>query len=254
MAFIYLDNKELEYVLNEYLVFISAKIIKSDEEIESVKSPGRITSQAVYAAISSPHYLASAMDGIATNASKTFGATETTPVILKENEDFVRIDTGDPIPERFDAVIMIEDVIELQDGSIKLISAGFPWQHIRQIGEDICQGEMIIPSNTKIEPATIGALLAGGVSKINVWKKPVVGIIPTGDEIIKPTPEPEKGKIIEFKQTGSPRAGIDLRWIRRVDGYRYQIGYRRHLGFVYIVFCFPDIRKFKQHTVVKGRC
>ena len=201
MAFIYLDNKELEYVLNEYLVFISAKIIKSDEEIESVKSPGRITSQAVYAAISSPHYLASAMDGIATNASKTFGATETTPVILKENEDFVRIDTGDPIPERFDAVIMIEDVIELQDGSIKLISAGFPWQHIRQIGEDICQGEMIIPSNTKIEPATIGALLAGGVSKINVWKKPVVGIIPTGDEIIKPTPEPEKGKIIEFNSS-----------------------------------------------------
>lgn len=201
MGFSYLDNKDLEYVLKEYLSFISEKIYKRDEVIEACQSLGRITSEAVYAAISSPHYLASAMDGIAANAAKTFGATETTPVILRENEDFERIDTGDPIPERFDTVIMIEDVIELNNGTIKLITAGFPWQHIRQIGEDICQGEMIIPSNTKIGPATIGALLAGGVSEIKVWKKPVVGIIPTGDEIIRPTRNPEKGKIIEFNSS-----------------------------------------------------
>ena len=201
MAFSYLDNKDLESVINEYLSFISGKIKKSDEEVEACNCLGRITSDAVYAVISSPHYLASAMDGIATNAKKTFGATETTPVILKENEDFERIDTGDPIPERFDSVVMIEDVIELQNGTIKLVSAAFPWQHIRQIGEDICQGEMILPSNVKIEPATVGALLAGGVSRIRVWKKPLVGIIPTGDEIIKPTQDPEKGKIIEFNSS-----------------------------------------------------
>jgi len=201
MGFSYLDNKELEHVLNEYLSFISEKINKSDEEIAAYNSLNRITSEAVYAGISSPHYLASAMDGIAANAKKTFGATETTPALLKENEDFERIDTGDPLPDRFDTVIMIEDVIELQNGTIKLINAGFPWQNIRQIGEDICQGEMIIPSNIKIEPAAIGALLAGGVSKIRVWKKPVVGIIPTGDEIIKPTLNPEKGKIIEFNSS-----------------------------------------------------
>ena len=201
MAFTYLDNKDLEYVLNEYLSRIAGSINRSDGEIETCRSLGRITSAAVYAAISSPHYLASAMDGIALTASKTFGATETTPVILKEHDDFERIDTGDQLPERFDTVIMIEDVIELNNGTVKLINSGFPWQNIRQIGEDICQGEMIIPSNTKIEPATIGALLAGGVSKIRVWKKPVVGIIPTGDEIIKPTPDPQKGKIIEFNSS-----------------------------------------------------
>lgn len=198
MAFTYLDNKDLDYVLDEYLQFISKKITRQDEEIDVAGSAGRTSSGAVYAAISSPHYTASAMDGIATTASKTFGATETTPVILKENVDFERIDTGDPIPERFDTVVMIEDVIELNDGTIKLINAGFPWQNIRQIGEDICQGEMIIPSNTKIEPATAGALLAGGVSRIRAWKRPVVGIIPTGDEIIRPSSNPEKGKIIEF--------------------------------------------------------
>jgi putative molybdopterin biosynthesis protein len=198
MTFNYLDNNDLDYALREYLEFISEKMIRQDEEIDSASSIGRTTSAAVYAAMSSPHYTASAMDGIATIASKTFGASETAPVILKENTDFERIDTGDPISERFDTVVMIEDVIELNDGRVKLINAAFPWQNIRQIGEDICQGEMIIPSNTRIEPATVGALLAGGVSKIRVWKKPVVGIIPTGDEIISPTSNPEKGKIIEF--------------------------------------------------------
>jgi putative molybdopterin biosynthesis protein len=198
MAFTYLDNKDLDYVLNEYLSFISKNMIRADEEIEAARCYGRTTSEAVYAAVSSPHYTASAMDGIAATAAKTYGATETTPVVLKEGEDFERIDTGDPLPERFDTVIMIEDVIELMDGTVKLISAGFPWQNIRQIGEDICQGEMIIPSNTKIEPATLGAILAGGVNRIRVWKKPLAGIIPTGDEIIKPLQRPEKGKIPEF--------------------------------------------------------
>lgn len=201
MGFSYLENKDLEYVLKEYISFISDRINKSDEEIDVSCCNGRITSEAVYAAISSPHYIASAMDGIAAIASKTFGATETTPVILKENDDFERIDTGDPIPDRFDTVIMIEDVIELNDGTVKLISAVFPWQNIRQIGEDICQGEMIVPSNTKIVPAVTGALLAGGVSSVKVWKKPVVGIIPTGDEIIRPVKNPEKGKMIEFNSS-----------------------------------------------------
>ncbi len=201
MAFTYLDNKDLDFVLSSYLARVSETLQKIEDEVEAVNSCGRVTSQAVYAAISSPHYLASAMDGIATSAKKTFGATETTPVILKENDDFERIDTGDPVPDRFDSVIMIEDVIELQNGTIRLLNAAFPWQHIRQVGEDICQGEMIIPSNTKIEPATVGAMLAGGVSRIKVWKKPVVGIIPTGDEIIRPTHNPEKGKIIEFNSS-----------------------------------------------------
>lgn len=201
MAFTYLDNKDLDYVLTEYILHISGKIDRPIEQIDVTRSLGRTTSGAVYAAISSPHYLASAMDGIAVIAAKTFGATETSPVILAEHEDFERIDTGDPLPEKFDTVIMIEEVIELDNGRVKLINAGFPWQNIRQIGEDICQGEMIVPSNTVIEPATIGALLAGGVANISVLKKPLVGIIPTGDEIIKPTGNPAKGKIIEFNSS-----------------------------------------------------
>jgi len=198
MGFNYLENKDLKKALDEYLGILSKSLEFSDEEAEVSESLNRITSEAVYANISNPHYSASAMDGIAVRSSLTFGATETTPVILSEGKNFIRLDTGDPIPENFDTVIMIEDVIELGNGKIKIINASSPYQNIRQIGEDICKGEMILPSNTKIEAASIGALIAGGISRLKVFKKPVIGIIPTGDEIILPTESPKIGEIIEF--------------------------------------------------------
>lgn len=199
MGYSYLENIELEEALRIYSEAIKSMGIASEaEEIPVRDCLGRITSEAVYANISSPHYNACAMDGIALLAKSTFGATDTTPVVLWEGKDFERVDTGDPLPHRFDAVVMIEDVIELDGGAVKLLNAATPWQHVRQIGEDICASEMIIPSNTAIEAAAIGAMLAGGVLRIKVWKKPVVGLIPTGDEIVSPTDCPGEGKIIEF--------------------------------------------------------
>lgn len=199
MAYTYLENIELENAIKMYTEVINTTgIVLEDEEISVKDCLERITSEAVYARISSPHYNACAMDGIALLAKKTFGATETTPVVLKEGVDFERVDTGDPLPDRFDAVVMVEEVIVLNDGMVKLLNAASPWQHVRQIGEDICASEIIIPSNTRIEPVVIGAMLAGGVLCIRVWKKPVVGLIPTGDEIVSPTDNPGKGEIIEF--------------------------------------------------------
>lgn len=203
MGFNYLNNTELEKALELYLNCIKDTGFGLDtEEIPVGDSYSRITSEAVIAKISSPHYNASAMDGIAVRAASTFGATDTTPVILKEGVDFIRVDTGDPMPsQRHDAVIMIEDVIELGDGRVKVINAATPWQHIRQVGEDICANEMILPSNTRIEPAAIGAMLAGGVQRVRVKKRPVVAVIPTGDEIVSPKDNPEDGEIIEFNSS-----------------------------------------------------
>jgi len=93
---------------------------------------------------------------------------------------------------------MIEDVIDSGQGSVKLYEAATPWQHIRQIGEDICAGEMILTSYSEITPSALGAMIAGGVSGISVVKQPVVGFIPTGDEIVPPTPNPGEGEILEF--------------------------------------------------------
>ena len=166
------------------------------ETVGTAEALGRTLDRAVYAAISSPHYNASAMDGIAVRSADTFGASEKEPAVLRK-EQYEVVDTGDPLPDGKDAVIMAEDVINDTDGIVKLYSAASPWQHVRQVGEDICMGDMIAPSNTVVTPALIGAFLAGGVTEIPVKRRPVFGIIPTGDEIVPPTSVPKKGEIIE---------------------------------------------------------
>lgn len=149
MAFEFLTNVPLEQALNEYKKLLSQNGFGcAQEKIPVTESCGRITSHAVYAHICAPHYHASAMDGIALRAKDTFGATETTPVHLTK-EQFVVVDTGDLMPEDCDAVVMIEDVVWEDDGSVRLYDAAAPWQHIRQIGEDICAGEMILASYQK---------------------------------------------------------------------------------------------------------
>src|SRR5690606_329267 len=148
-------------------------------------SLNRITFEAVYALISSPNYNAAAMDGIAVKSSDTKEATETNPVVLEEGKDFIYINTGNPIEEPYDAVIMIEDVIELGAGKVQILKAAYPWQHVRPIGEDIVATEMILPSRHRIRPIDVGALLSGGIEKVKVYRKPRVGIIPTGNEIVE---------------------------------------------------------------------
>ncbi len=158
---------------------------------------GHALKNAVYAHICAPHYNASAMDGVAVKASVTFGASERTPVTLRP-ADYTVVDTGDPLPDSADAVIMVEDLIDKAGGCYEIIAAVHPWQNVRQVGEDLCMGDMIAPSHTVLTPALCGALLAGGVTGVEVIRAPKVGVIPTGDEIVAPTSDPKPGDIIEF--------------------------------------------------------
>lgn len=201
MGFEYLTNVALHQAKKEYLdLLIQNGFGPRSETIPVYEACGRVTAKAVYAAICAPHYAASAMDGVAVNAKDTFGATETTPVTLNPGQ-FIVLDTGDPIPEDCDAVIMVEDIVKNADDTITIHSAAAPWQHIRQIGEDICAGEMILPSYMHVTPSAIGAMIAGGVLEIEVVRKPVIGIIPTGDEIIPPCTDPRPGDILEFNSS-----------------------------------------------------
>lgn len=198
MKFEYLTNVPLDQARTDYLKLLKDKGYAPETEVISVwEASERVTAQAVYARISAPHYAASAMDGVAVRAEHSFGATETTPVTLT-SEQYIVVDTGDPVPETCDAVIMVEDIVRNEDGSITIHESATPWQHIRQIGEDICAGEMIVPSYMVISPSAIGAMIAGGVTEIEVLRKPKVGIIPTGNEIVPPTSDPKSGDILEF--------------------------------------------------------
>ena len=210
MGFEYLTNVPLQTAKEEYInLMIRQGFAPRTEVIPVYEACGRVTAKAVYANICAPHYAASAMDGVAVNAKDTFGATETTPITLQPGQ-FIVMDTVDPVPEDCDAVIMVEDVVKNEDGTITIHDSAAPWQHIRQIGEDICAGEMILPSYTAISPSAIGAMIAGGVLEVEVIRKPVVGIIPTGDEIIPPCTDPKPGDILEFN--GSIFSAMVRQW------------------------------------------
>ena len=210
MGFEYLTNIPLAKAREDYLALLESHGFGVQAEtIPTWDACGRVTAHAVYAHICAPHYAASAMDGAAVSAKDTFGATETTPITLNPGQ-FIIVDTGDPIPENCDAVIMVEDIVKNDDGTITIHDAAAPWQHIRQIGEDICAGEMILPSHVTVSPSAIGAMIAGGVLEVEVIRKPVVGIIPTGDEIIPPCTDPKPGDILEFN--GSIFSAMVRQW------------------------------------------
>ncbi|NLB51659.1 MAG: molybdopterin biosynthesis protein [Syntrophomonadaceae bacterium] len=152
------------------------------EPVNVLDSLNRITANPVYARRSSPHYVSAAMDGIAVKALSTNGATEISPLVLKK-EEFLVVDTGDYIPVEFDTVIMIEDVNFIGE-TAQIIKAAVPWQHIRSVGEDVVAQDMLIPSLTRIGPYELASLVTAGVDKIEVIKKPVIGIIPTGTELV----------------------------------------------------------------------
>lgn len=193
----YLSNLPLEQANKSYQDFLTERgLMYRCETIPVQEALDRVSARAVYARCSAPHYNACAMDGIALKAAQSFGAGETTPLTLREGQ-FLRVDTGDVLPEGCDAVVMIEDCVE-KDGAILLYAPAVPWQHVRQIGEDVAAGDMILPSFERITPACMGALLAGGVLSLEVVAKPRVAIIPTGDEIVPPSDSPKEGEVMEF--------------------------------------------------------
>ena len=161
------------------------------EEVAVTEAMGRVTAESVIAVRSVPHYAGSAMDGFAIRAADTRAAAQDAPITLSlqsGNETVlagtaVAVNTGDALPPEADSVIMKEHV-GWQDGKIVIFSAVLPGQHVRQIGEDIAVGALVLPAGRIISPADIASALAAGGDRIPVKAKPRVTVIPTGDEIV----------------------------------------------------------------------
>ena len=198
---LYLNVQDRETALKNYLESLE-NVKPGRENIPVTESPGRLTAEAVFARWSSPSYNSCAMDGIAVISSHTKGASENSPLLLREGEDYLEADTGDRILPPYDAVIMAEDLIETEEG-YQIIAPTHPFAHVRAVGEDIVAGEMVLPSCHEIRAVDVSVLLAAGVGRIDVVRKPVVGIIPTGDEMISfeeasgGADGPEDGRIVE---------------------------------------------------------
>lgn len=194
---LYLNTTPVEDAVTIYIDRLQDIITEKTEWINAGQSLGRVTAEAVYAKCCSPLFNAAAMDGIAVRAAATAGASEANPLTLEEGRDYIEVDTGDPVHLPYDAVIMAEDLMAVDKEHVKIIAPVPVWQHVRPIGEDIVEGEMLVPSGHVLRPVDMGAVIAGGNSHVNVFSKPVVGIIPTGTEIVNSGDELSDGSIID---------------------------------------------------------
>lgn len=191
---------------------IGASGLLGEEEIElDEHALGRVLSRAVIASRCSPHFHASAMDGYVVRSEQTLGAEPTHPVLLQVGEQAQYCDTGDPVPSWADAVIPIENVESLNSSghicppaevrhaaSIRIRAAVTAWSHIRPMGEDIVTSQLILAAGIILRPADLGAAAAGGASRLFVAKKPLVGIMPTGSELVPIGKEPGNAELTEF--------------------------------------------------------
>jgi len=200
----FLSQVPVEQALDRWFAALEgagAAALSPPEEVPTGQALGRVLAEPAYALFSSPSYHACAMDGYAVAAASTFGASDTSPVALAMPEQACYVDTGDPLPQGFDAVIMIEDVQELGGGRLEIRAAATPWQHVRPIGEDVAAGEMLLPAGWRLRATDLAVLTSAGLGRVVVRRRPVVAVIPTGDEIV-PLEDlggeaPAPGQIIE---------------------------------------------------------
>lgn len=197
--------------LKSYLSHISANYDYESAKVEDAL--GRITADDVIGKFSMPAFPRSTVDGYAVKSKDTFGASESLPAYLKiigevhmgEAPTFtinpaqcVLIHTGGMIPKGADAVIMLENTQIASNDELEVLRAVAFGENVIQVGEDIHEGDIIIPHGTRLRPQEIGGLMAQGITKLNVMRRPKIGIISTGDEVIPPEKKLNPGQVYDI--------------------------------------------------------
>lgn len=180
------------------------------EDIPLGESIGRVLATDVRSDINLPDFARSIMDGFAVKGSSTFGASEGNPAYLHlkgtiamgESSNLavgpgeaVRISTGGMLPAGADSVVMVEHTEAIDDTTIEVYRSVAPGQNMIAVGEDIKQGEAALTGGSRIRPQEAGLLAALGRETVTVFRKPTVGIISTGDEIVPVHETPGPGRI-----------------------------------------------------------
>lgn len=180
------------------------------EEMRLDEATGRILAGDIHADIDLPDFMRSTMDGYAVRASSTFGASEANPAYLTvkgsvsmgeppsfsvETGETARISTGGMLPNGTDSVVMIEHTEAIDDVTIEVYRSVAPGQNILEKGEDIRKNDILVPGQKRLRAQDIGLLAAFGKETVRVYKKPVIGIISTGDEVVSIEENPGPGQI-----------------------------------------------------------
>ena len=198
---IYLEDIPLEEArakLQAALVEAGRAAPLPGESVPLAQALGRVTAEPVRALRSSPHYHCAAMDGYAVDASATVSARETQALALRLGEDAFPVNTGDPLPDNTNAVIMIEHVNQADEQTLLIYASAPPWQHVRLMGEDMVATETVLQVNHQLRPVDLGALAGCGHHSALVRRLPRVLIIPTGSELVPFERTPERGQLIEY--------------------------------------------------------
>lgn len=180
------------------------------EAVPTAGALGRVLAKDTSAPVNLPHFTRSAMDGYAVRAEDTHGATEGLPAYLKAVGEIAMgkaagvklspgeaalIHTGGMLAVGADAVVMVENTRSVDASMIEVVRPVAKGENVIQIGEDMAKGDALLPRGSLLRPQDIGSLLSLGITKVPVFERVKVALIPTGDELVPPETEPGPGQI-----------------------------------------------------------
>ena len=196
------------------LIAAACRPIDRTERVALIEANGRVSSADVQSARDVPPFTRAGMDGFAVRAEDTFGAsryepkslrviekvyTGMVPAIAVEPGTATEIATGAPMPAGADAVVMVEET-ERAGGNVRVQTPVYPRQNVGRQGADIAVGQTVITDGLILNPSRIGALAALGVAGVDVYAKPTIAILSTGNEIAEPGAELEPGQIYDINK------------------------------------------------------
>ena len=180
------------------------------ENLDVFRACGRILAQDIVSSENVPAFARSTMDGYAVPASSTFGASEGIPAMLEVvgrvemgvTPDFTVgpgqaaiMPTGGMLPQGTDGVVMVEHTEILDENTIEIYKSIAPLGNVLDVGDDVKKGEVILKRGVMLRPQDLAVAAAVGQSVLPVFKKPVVGIVSTGDEVVPAHEQPGPGQI-----------------------------------------------------------
>jgi molybdopterin molybdotransferase len=191
-------------------IILDATSRLKSEKVRLTDSLSRVLAEDVVAEENLPPFDNSSMDGFAVLTADLSAASDANPVTLQvvgessagnpypkklKSGNAVRVMTGGKIPKGADGVVPIEAVKSVGEGSVQITSPVPIGQHVRHAGEDVQQGEKILNEGELIGPPQIGVLASLGRTKVRVFRKPLVNILATGDELAEVDEKLNEGEI-----------------------------------------------------------